>query len=125
MSDSSPFEDAPSYEDAPADNVEVEDEKEEEEEEAEDDPFADVPAPSAQSSHSSAPSLDQPVEPAEPEVTPLRSAPHSAPPTRAHQRGRRTFTARSKQASARRSSSPLVPLAVFSRAALLPSTPSP
>ena len=86
MSDSSPFDDAPEaqYEDAPVDQHEEKEEEEEEEEEEErggveveeEDPFADVPAPSAQSTQSSAPSLDEAFAPAEPEIeqeTALRS----------------------------------------------------
>ena len=88
MSDSSPFDDAPEaqYEDAPADQREEKEEQDEEEEEEEDeepaveveeeDPFADVPAPSAQSTQGSAPSLDDAFAPAEPEIeqeTALRS----------------------------------------------------
>jgi len=69
MSDSSPFDDAPQYEDAPTGGVDVEDEEEKEDDD-EDDPFADVPAPSS-SSHD-APSLDSlPLEPVIEQETPL------------------------------------------------------
>jgi len=89
MSDSSPFDDAPEtqYEDAPAEQQheekeeDDEDDEEEEQEPAveveEEDPFADVPAPSAQSTQSSAPSLDDAfgaqAEPEPEQETALRS----------------------------------------------------
>ena len=107
MSDSSPFDDAPEaqYEDAPADQREEKEEQDDEEEEEdeepaveveEEDPFADVPAPSAQSTQGSAPSLDDAFAPAEPEVeqeTALRSedcTTHSTHQSLGHHSARRS-----------------------------------